>query len=350
MKKKRLTLLLLFFAIALAAVGPVVIHADDLIKATLTVEGDGFNVGDPVQLTLAVTHPAEHYVILPELESEWGDLIVHSQSPATTVNNDDGTKTTTQVIDVRLFAPGTYATPPLAITVSDGAGGLSEVLVTPIDVTISSVLVEGDNELRDIKPQAELPFTNVMLILVGGFLVVMAIGGAALVWWRRRRTRMALTVDNRAPHEVALDELVRIAELRLPDQGRFKKHYTLTADCIRTYVERTYHVPVLERTTAEVQASLKQTTVEYDVARQFISFLNESDMVKFSKFAPDIPTAYRLLAAGIEIVELTKPVPTPSESDGAEIADGTVEETEHNIPSGPQVTARRANQRSEVTL
>jgi hypothetical protein len=288
-------------------------------------------------------------VILPELESDWGEFIVRSQSPATTVNNDDGTKTTTQMIDARLFAPGTYNTPPLAITISDGDGGLSEVLVTPTDVTITSVLVEGDTELRDIKPQAELPFTNVMFILVGGFLVAMIGGGAAFLWWRRRRTRLALAVDNRAPHKVALDELVRIAELRLPEQGRFKKHYTLTADCVRTYMERTYNVPVLERTTAEVQASLKQATVERDVARQFISFLDESDLVKFSKFTPDIPTAYRLLASGIEIVELTKPVPALSDSDDTEIANRTVEETTHNVPSGPQVTARRAHQRSEVT-
>jgi hypothetical protein len=156
-------------------------------------------------------------------------------------------------------------------------------------------------------------------------------------------------VDNRAPHEVALDELVRIAELHLPEQNRFKEHYTLTSDCIRIYIERTFDIAVLERTTAEVQASLKKSTVQHEIARRFIGFLDESDIVKFAKFTPDIPTAYRLLAAGIEIVELTKPIPAPSELGDVETATDTVEEPAHNAPSGHPVTTRRAQQRSEVT-
>jgi hypothetical protein len=296
-----------------------------------------------------VTHPDDHQVILPELEPTWGDFVVRSQSPAKTVDNADGTETTTQVIDVRLFAPGTFATPPLAVTVSDAAGGLSQVQVQPVNVTVASVLVEGDNELRDIKPQAEFPFGNVMPWLVGGLLAAAAAGGVVFLWWRRRHTRLALTVDNRAPHEVALDELVRIAELRLPDHGRYKKHYTLTSDCIRTYMEQTYHIPVLERTTSEVQTSLKQATISNDVARQFISLLDHSDLVKFSKFTPDVPTAYRLLAAGIEIVELSRPVPVPPESGGIVTKDSNDAAAFHTVPSGPQVTARQAQQRSEVT-
>ncbi len=55
---------------------------------------------------------------------------------------------------------------------------------------------------------------------------------------------MALAaVDNRLPHEIALDDLTRIGQLGLPEQNRFKEHYTLVSDTIRIYIERTQGVP-----------------------------------------------------------------------------------------------------------
>jgi hypothetical protein len=114
-------------------------------------------------------------------------------------------------------------------------------------------------------------------------------------------------------------------------------------------MERTYDIPVLERTTAEVQASLKQAAIERDIKRQFTDFLDESDLVKFAKFTPDIPSAYRLLAAGVEIVERTKPVPAPSGSGGAASPSDTVAEMAHHTPSGPQATASQVKHHSEVT-
>jgi hypothetical protein len=342
MKKTRLTMIPLLIIIALWAMEPAAAHADPPIDidAALITEKSELTVGDPVQITLVVTHPAEHQVIAPELETNWGNFTVLGQSPLTTVNNRDGTETSTQVIDVRLFAPGTFTTPPVPVTVSNGAGELSQVIAPPIDVTITSVLAEGDNELRDIKPQAELPFSALTPWLVGGLLGALALATLAFLWWRRRRARLALvTADNRPPHEVALDELVRITELRLPEQRRFKEHYTLTSDCLRTYMERSYDIPVLERTTGEVQTSLRNASVEPAVARRITAFLDDSDLVKFSKFTPDVKSAYDLVADGIEIVELAKPALVNSEQ----------EVTSINSPAGPEISTTQAHPRSEVT-
>jgi hypothetical protein len=340
MKKKRLTIIPVIIIIALSAIPLAAAHADARVDATLTIEGDELTVGDSIQLTLEVTHPADHQVITPELDANWGSFVVRGQSPPTTVSNGDGTETTTQMIDVRLFAPGTFATPPLPVTLGNGAGELSQVVAAPIGVTITSVLAEGDNELRDIKPQAELPFSTLIPWLAGGLLGAMALATVAFLWWRRRRARLALAgADNRTPHEVALDELVRITELRLPEQGRFKEHYTLTSDCVRTYMERVYEIPVLERTTGEVQASMKNANVEPATARRFSSFLDDSDLVKFSKFTPDVQRAYDLVADGIEIVELTKPA----------LAHMEEKATSDNTPTGPKVTPRQAHRGSEVT-
>lgn len=294
-------LLIAFFIVGTAAAQTPV------TAVVIAPEGD-FTVGDPVELQLAVTHPAGYHVIQPELPQNWGDFLVKSQSPASTVTLEDGTEMTIFVIDTRLFAPGEFMTPPLAISVTDGAGQLSEVTAAPVPVTLKSVLVAGDNELRDIKPQAELPFLNLLPWIAGG-LVLAAMMGLAFLLWKRRQARLALAaVDNRLPHEIALDDLTRIGQLGLPEQQRFKEHYTLVSDTIRIYIERSQGVRMLERTTGEIRRGLRHSSLTEANTRQLIIFLEESDLVKFSKYTPTEAEAYEAITQARQIVAATMPM------------------------------------------
>jgi len=325
MHHKRSIILLLITAFAFLTAFPATAKADSPVEARLTIEDKDLTVGDPIHITLSVTHPVGHQVIFPQLDTNWGDLTVKHQSPATTVDNGDGTETTNQKMDVRVFAPGTFTTPPLSVTISDSEGQLSEIAASPATLEISSVLIDGDNGLRDIKPQAELPFFNLYLWIITLLVFVLVVGG--IVYLKRRHTlkmRMA-EIDNRLPHEVALDELDRLAGLKLPEAGRFKKHYTLTSDCLRSYMEKAYRLPVMERTTGEIQANLKQINIPVDIANKFISFLQDSDLIKFSKFKPDVTSSYELLENARQIVEETKPA----------LSTSTSEHTPHNISIDP---------------
>lgn len=339
---KNLRLLIPLVVVTLIALAvPLAANADTLVTATLSADAGKFTVGDPIQLTLSITHPPGYQVILPQLDSKWGDFLVQSQSAGATITSTDGLEITTQVIDARLFSPGDFTTPPLTITVSDESGQLSYVSAEPIPITISSVLVEGDSELRDIKPQAALPYVNYLPWIAGISVLVILIAGIVF-WYRRRRTKLALAaVDNRLPHEVALDELDRVEILDLPKSGRFKEHYTLVSDCIRVYMEKTYHFPVLERTTGEIKANLKRTKVSSDVAKEFITLLDDSDLVKFSKFKPDIYSAQKILQNSRQIVEQTKPVVLESE-------DGDHTQM-NNLPSEPFIGDNGRKPQAEVT-
>jgi hypothetical protein len=227
------------------------------------------------------------------------------------------------------------------MTVSDGNGHLNESVAPPVEVTITSVLVEGDSELRDIKPQAELPYRTLLPWMIGGILVLIA-AGVIYLWRRKRQARIALAkVDNRLPHEVAFDELVRIAKLDLPRFERFKEHYTLVSDCVRVYMERTYQVPVLERTTSEIRESLKKSSVMPDVSQKFVHFLDDCDLVKFSKFKPDGESAYQILADARLIVEETKPILPDGEEDS---------ETIENINPGANYSPGNPNTKAEVSV
>ena len=52
--------------------------------------------------------------------------------------------------------PGDVQTPALTLSVANDQGSLSSLEVAPVPVSVTSVLVEGDTTLREIKPQAEL--------------------------------------------------------------------------------------------------------------------------------------------------------------------------------------------------
>lgn len=319
MNRKLLLIPLILIGTMLAA-GPAAAQVDDSIEASMSVIPGDHTVGDPIQLQLVVNHPANSHVIIPELESEWGNFIVHSQSPPESIVNEDGDKTTTQMIDVRLFAPGDFSTLPLSLTVAGADGQLSEVNIDPISVSISSVLVEGDEALRDIKPQADLPYLVVLpWIIAAAAMVIIALAVAWLI--RRRRSAIVISgIDLRLPHEVALDRLTRLEKLDLPNEGRFKEHYTLVSDCIRIYVERAFHIAVMERTTAEIQRSIKQTAISPTVVHQFISLLDESDLVKFSKFTPNVSDARQALQIGRSIVEETMLLNQPDYLSGSAVS------------------------------
>ncbi|HSG15126.1 MAG TPA: hypothetical protein VLE70_02235 [Anaerolineae bacterium] len=309
--RRKLILVPLLLIVALLAALPAAAQSSQpggqSGQAALSAPEGELTVGDPIALTLSVNHPADHHVIAPELEASWGDFVIQSISAPQTSDNGHGTVTTNLVIDARLFAPGAFTTLPLTVKIADDAGQVVDLIAEPLSVQIGSVLVEGDTELRDIKPQAQLPYVNLIPWIVASAVLV-AMVAVIIFLVRRGRARRALAaIDNRLPHEVALDELARIEGLHLPDEGRFKEHYTLISDCLRHYMERRVDVPMLERTTAEIETGLRETSLPQTVASQYVSLLDVSDLVKFSKFKPDATGANGLLESARQIVLTTKP-------------------------------------------
>jgi hypothetical protein len=294
--------LLVLFVVPVAA-------AVDGVQVTLTPDRNELAVGDRVQLALEVTHPAGTQVIIPQLEQIWGELEVRSQSGATTTANDDGTETTRQTIEVTLFNLGEFETPPLPLTISDGAGQVFEEVAPSVSLAVVPTLAEEDNELRDIKPQAGLDVPAAWPWIAGGLLLaaIAAVAG----WWAYRRWQgkpfLAPIIDNRPAWQVAYDELARIEGLGLLDQRRFKEYYTLVTDCLRTYLERQFALNVYERTTTELKAVFRRSDLAPEHARRFLVLFSESDLVKFAKFTPEMRAARHLTGEARELVALTRP-------------------------------------------
>ncbi|MCJ7622032.1 MAG: BatD family protein [Anaerolineaceae bacterium] len=288
-------------------------QSQDTVLITFTADRSELTVGDVVTLLLEIRHPAGNEVVIPHLAQNWGDFEVRSQSSPETTPNPDGSETTRQTITVTLFSPGTYQTPPLPITVYDGSGGIIEKNAPSISLKVVSVLVAGDTELRDIKPQAKLKIPFPWSWLLSGLILAAAACGG-MFWYTRRRkdensSRTPIEVDDRPPHEIALDELARIAGLKLPEQKRFKEHYTLVSDCLRRYLEEQIRIRTLDRTTYELNRDLKRSDLPRDVIQNFIAIFRESDLVKFARYTPDVDAAHNCTREARLLVEATMPPP-----------------------------------------
>lgn len=295
-------------ALVLALLTAVTSNAQSI--ATITTDQQEITVGDPVVLTVSVTHPEDSIVLFPELEPHWGDLVVRNQSPALTTSNSDGTAVTSQQIDVRLFAPGAFQTPPLTVTISDNAGNLTETVADPLPLAVQSVLIEGDTDLRDIKPQAQLPTPAIWpYVLVSLFAGVAAI---AFIIWKRRGGR--LFVDNRLPHEKALATLTHIDKQNYPANGRYKEQYAAVSDTLRRYFEAIGDVPMTDRTTAEIRHDLAASQMKQADADRLLMILEDSDWVKFAKVQPSQHEAERLTQNARQLVLDTKPQPVTEDT------------------------------------
>ena len=311
MNRPKLMLLISLLGMLLLMVLPV--HADGSIQTTLTTNQETITVGDPVEITLEVKHPANQQVIIPKIEQSWGEFEVQSQSSPETISNDDGTAITRQKITVSLYQPGVFETPPLPLTISGDNGQTSEIVAQPVTVSVASVLVTGDTALKDIRPQASMDLPFPWLLFAAGLVAAIAIiaGG----WWlvRRWRRNGSLFVDNRPPYQVALDELDRIRRLRLPDNGKFKEHYSLVTDTLRIYLEQQHRVPATDRTTSELKQELAYSRINPEQTRMLINLFGDADFVKFAKLIPDRDEAYSLVEDACQFVTATHPHPEPAD-------------------------------------
>jgi hypothetical protein len=289
----------------------------------LPAEGDNpFTVGDQIILRLEVIHSADSQgVDFPRLGEQWGEFEVIGQNNSVPVNNGDGTITSSQNIIVALYEPGQYETEIVVVTHVKADGSTEELGAPVIQLTIESILVEGDTELRDLKPQAFLGVPPIWPWILAGFILFLfltgLIAGTGLWLYNRRKQRVPISavplpvIDLRPPEVIAYAELDRIETLNLPAKRQYKMHYSLVADCLRRYIEGRYGIPALERTSTELLVSFGKSLVRAEDIRDFMDLFMESDLVKFARFRPSQQDAYWLMNKARAIIEVTTPEPEP---------------------------------------
>ncbi len=305
-----LPIILFMGTLAALAVPTAAVAQTDVVQLSLVADAGELTVGDPVTIRATAVYPAGYQVLFPDLPNQWGSFEVRQQVRTAARTNADGTETATQVIEVALFGTGAFETPDYSVTLRNELGQTQTVQAPPITLTVTPVLPAGSLQLKDIKPQTDLPWIVAWPVLPAGALLIAVLGMAVFLvikWVKSLRLRAAVRVDTRSPYEVAQDELADIRRLDLPGQGQIKEHYTTVSDSVRRYLERAYEVAATDLTTEEVRRMLRSSAITTEDSRDVIALLADCDLVKFTALEPDADTAREMTERARELVEMMTP-------------------------------------------
>ena len=301
------------------------------VAARGTLDRNTITVGDRINYTVQVQHPADGLVQFPQLGDPWDALTVLDQAQGEPESIGQGQAISAKTYVVTAFAVGQYDVPTLTVVYQAADGGSQELTIAAQTITVTSVLTDtASAELRDLKPQATLPADLTWLWWALGLALAAALLALGLAWFMRRRRQAQVEfepefVDPRPPEQIAYEELARIDGLNLVPRGKLKQHYTLTTDCLRDYLERRFDLSALDRTTGEIWAEMKAAGVGREPAASVRDVLTEADLVKFAKARPSDDVSLALTGRIRRIVAGTTPEPAPEmvESDASGSASAT---------------------------
>ncbi|MEN6626017.1 MAG: hypothetical protein ABFD69_07320 [Candidatus Sumerlaeia bacterium] len=105
-------------------------------------------------------------------------------------------------------------------------------------------------------------------------------------WWLRRGRPSGPPEPDLPPGLWALHEIDRRSRLPVCASGPAKAIFTLVSEVVRLYLERRYGISAIDMTTIECMRALQEREPGDDVIRWVQSFLDECDVVKFTRIDP----------------------------------------------------------------
>ena len=281
---------------------------------------ESLTVGDRVKLDVEVDAPAGLQVMFPSAAAEDGPVTVKElkvEVPAAANKGKRGGETGPASglarwvghYTLAVFRVGRITLAPWPVQVSADslyAVARTDSLEIYVRSTLTDSLVKAD--VRDLKPQAEVPVSQWPWILLGLAVLLLAVG---IWWWLRRRKRPRAEIVPLAPprpaHEVALEALSRLESRHLPVDGKFKEYHILLSEILRRYLEDGFGVAALEETTEEILRDLYRHGFQTAFVAQVRDLCNESDLVKFAKHEPTVEECMRSLEHVRDFVVRTIP-------------------------------------------
>jgi hypothetical protein len=212
------------------------------------------------------------------------------------------------VYEAAAFALGEISVPATAVRYRLPDGSEGEARSGPIPLTIGTLLPKEESEraLADIRGPVKLPLGAWFW---GGLAAAIALAAAAVALLRRRRrptVKAAPPVPELPPDVEANAAFDALAASPLLAADDLKPFYVALAEIAKRYLERRLDAPVLEMTTAEAMALLRENAAARELAPSLRDLMLAADHVKFARGHSERPTAERHLAAARAMVTVVE--------------------------------------------
>jgi hypothetical protein len=284
-------------------------------SARAWTDSSSYQIGRWIAVQTEVTLPAQSVRVVPIVGDTLGAFEV-LRSDSLGWRSEGESRIVRWRFILTSFDSGSHVIPPIRFALVDSvAGDRLDVSTSPIPLRMTTVAVDPQGDLKDIKGPLSVPrtladWTPELLLLTA--LVV----GEAIYLWRRlsrkRREGEQMPLSRvLPPHEIALMALREIEDSRFWQQGRVKEYYSAVTEVVRRFLGARFSIPALEVTSDELLQELAAIPEAERVVRILRSFLTTADLVKFAKYQPTPEEHVRELTWAYEIVRTLIPVSAP---------------------------------------
>ena len=304
--------LLLWTSVSMAEEGAITLgSAVDKSKVT---------IGDLITYTVTVTHDSDVKLEWPGLGANLGGFDIRDYKAYDPVK-EKGKIVSKVDYTIATFFVGEFYIPPLQIGyMLPGDSTLNVIATDKIKITVESMKASEAGDIRDVKPPKEIAWNwweaFRLYIFLFIFLLILLAGW---IGYRRYKAGQPIlpmkAAPPRPPHEIALEKLEQLKASDLLEKGEIKQYYIELSDIVRQYLEGRYFITALEMTTEEALDNLKAAQVEGEVFTEIGDFLRKCDLVKFAKHRPEAKVTNSTWEMAYHIVDSTKIVLEPAESE-----------------------------------
>lgn len=283
---KRLTLLLLLFF----ALIPAFLRAQSGVTANATLDSTNILIGDHLNLRLTISAPKNAPIVIPQFVAEQFESfeLVHTspidtqQTEAQTIYN--------QIVTITAFDSGRYVFPAIPIFAPDST---LLALTDSLTFNVATIAVDTTAAIRDIKQPVRVPLTfqeilpYILIALVAAGIIFLLI---FLIIKYNRRKRPQKTVAKPKPKikadVAALEELEKLRQKKLWQDGKVKRYYSELTDILRQYLAARWGINAMEMPSNDILSELAKIKLPRAVQDKIAELLTTADLVKFAKSEP----------------------------------------------------------------
>lgn len=289
----------MLFIISLFFIFPVQSIAQEA-KATLKLEKDQIKIGEQIAADLTIEFPVDQDIKFPILNESFNEsieIVEIGKIDTTYQGSNLGTKVLSARIWITSFDSGYHTIPPIAIPTATDSIKTEVFLIQVSDVVVemNEKALEGEIEIKDIKPVREIPFSFIEWFKENWIYFAITLLLLILIWAYfkylqpilKKKEGSVIQLKKVIPaDEIILKKLKELSDQKLWQQGKVKEYQSALSDIIREYIELQFNLPALESTTPEIISSLSHRNFNTKQVEDLTDLLNLADLVKFAKHQP----------------------------------------------------------------
>lgn len=267
--------------LAMMTAATSVLAADISVESALD-RNKGY-IGDRIEYSLRIKADTLLTVDTVALQDSLGDFVVLNwQFMGGEINGGERIFDYSGIITT--YQTGKVTVPPLPIKYRTPEGTVDSILTDSIMVYILSLVLDDSaadlRSLKDVKSLGAgytwLYYLIPAVIIVAGLILFLILRKTTVI---EEAERIAL----KSPWIAARDRLMALRDSELEP----KPYYIELSEIIREYLQRRYGFSALEMTTYEIRTELEHIKLPDNLHERLITLLDNSDLAKFAKYAPE---------------------------------------------------------------